>query len=76
MNDITNNKVNKTEKEKSEEEEDEEEEELYDKTPANPYKPVVPTSTLKELPRFDTAEFFNLPNIGADVKELLSIMNK
>lgn len=77
MNDITkNSKVSeKNEKEKSEEEEEEEEEDFYDRSPQNAYQPQ-PSSTLKELPKFDVSEFYNIQNVGADVKELLTIMAK
>jgi len=77
LNDITKNSKasEKNEKEKSEEEEEEEEEELYERSPQNAYQPQ-PSNTLKELPKFDTSEFYNIQNVGADVKELLLIMAK
>jgi hypothetical protein len=78
LNDITkNSKVSeKNEKEKTEEEEEEEEEDFYDRTPQNAYQPQPVVSTLKELPKFDASEFHNIENVGADVKELLTIMSK
>ena len=76
VNDLTNSKIEKkNDKERNEEEEEEEEDEFYDKTPPKQY-PLPATNTLKDLPKFDITEFYNLTNVGADVKELLYIMSK
>lgn len=77
LNDITKNSKasEKNEKEKEEEEEEEEEEDFYERSPQNAYQ-AQPSNTLKELPKFDTSEFYNIQSVGADVRELLTIMEK
>jgi hypothetical protein len=67
--------LEKGDKEKTEEEEDEEEEEFYDRSPQNFNQPVV-SNTMKELPKFDMSEFFNLQNVSDEVKDLLDVMAK
>lgn len=62
------------EKEKTEEEEDEEEEEFYDKGPQNYNQGIA--STMKELPKFDVSEFFNIQNVSDEVKDLLDVMTR
>ena len=78
MNDVSNPKATagKVEKEKTEEEEEEEEEEFYDRSPPNSYPQPAVSNTIKELPKFDMSEFFNLQNVNEEVKDLLEIMTK
>jgi hypothetical protein len=75
LNDVSNTKQNKSKNEKDRSEDEEEEEDEFEDRNPNNFQPIA-SNQLKELPKFDFGEFFNLQNLNEEEKDLLDLMTR